>query len=276
MDEETHLQTAKTLTKALGYADDERVRAVYLVGSSATGEEDDYSDIDMMVVIDDLIAREERLERLIDIGGHSIRMAIAGVDNPALPVESEVIDKFVFQDTWFDVSYHLPHQLSFCFDFVTLVDKDNVTPQLCASEQSHSASELRDRVKADLRLLSARIYRYEKYARRQEWVGMDLSAIKRLIIDTVMVLNNQPTYNRHSSRITQLLRDQPVKPQNFEQTLLNILHLDNRDRWQDKLQLLHHLEADLTALCEERWGSIAMFDDDKGSNNRETTESSDE
>ncbi len=261
MDEETHLQTAKTLTQGLGYMEDERVRAVYLVGSSATGKEDAYSDIDMMVVIEDVIEKEERLERLLDIGGHNIRLAIAGVNNPALPVESQVIDKFIFHDTWVDVSYHLPHQLAFCFDFVTLVDKDDLTPQLCVTEKEHGEEALRERARADLRLLNARIRRYDKYARRKEWVGIDLSAIKRLIVDTVMVLNGHPNYNRHSSRITQLLRDQPTKPQNFERDLLDILHLDNRDAWQHKVTLMRRLESELTALCEDRWGEIAMFDD---------------
>jgi len=45
------------------------------------------------------------------IGCRNIMLAIAGVDNPALPVQSQVIDKFIFRDTWFDVSYHLPYQL---------------------------------------------------------------------------------------------------------------------------------------------------------------------
>jgi hypothetical protein len=237
------------------------VRAVFLVGSSASGKEDDYSDVDVMVVINDLIPDGERLKRLRAIGCRNIMLAIAGLDNPALPVQSQVIDKFIFRDTWFDVSYHLPHQLGFDFDCVPLLDKDDLTSRLCAPGQERSDAELEARAQADLRLLHARIYRYEKYVRRKEWIGLDLSAIKNLIVDVVMVLNDRPNYNRHSSRVSQLLRDLPLKPERFEENLTDILRLDDRETWQRKLEMLRRLEADLAALCEARWGEIAMFDD---------------
>jgi hypothetical protein len=112
-------------------------------------------------------------------------------------------------------------------------------------------------------LLHARIYRYEKYVQREEWIGLDLSAIKNLLVDAVMVLNDQPNYNRHSSRISQLLRDLPVKPEHFERDLEDILHLDNREAWQRKIEMLQRLETELLALCEARWGPCAMFDDEE-------------
>jgi hypothetical protein len=188
-------------------------------------------------------------------------LCIAGVDNPALPVHSQVIDKFIFRDTWFDVSYHLPHQLEFYFDYLTLIDKDDITPRLRVPDLTHDDGELKARVQADLRLLHARIYRYEKYAHREEWIGLDLSAIKNLLIDIVMVLNDRPDYNRHSSRVTGLLRELPTRPPGFEQNLLDVLHLDNREAWQHKVTLLRRLEEDLTELSSDRWGTIAMFDD---------------
>ena len=261
MDEETHLQTARMFTQSFGYKEDTRTRAVYLVGSSAIGKEDTYSDIDMMIVVETMIPEEERINKLRQLNCQNIMLSIAGVDNPALPVESQAIDKFVFQDNWFDVSYHLPDQLDFCFNYVTLVDKDNLTPQLCAAEQTYSEDELKERIQADLRLLRARIHRYEKYARRKEWVGMELSAIKRLLVDIVMVLNDKANYNRHSSRMSRLLRELPDKPDHFDQNLLDILHLDNREHWRRKLEMMEQLEDDLTDICEERWGPISMFDD---------------
>ncbi len=262
MGEETHIQVAQAFTQAWGYKDDDRARAVFLVGSSASGEEDTYSDVDMMVAIITIISDDERLRRLRDIGCRNIMLAIAGVDNPALPVQSQVIDKFVFHDTWFDVSYHLPHQLEFCFDYITLVDKDDLTPRLCKASEMLTDEELDVRIQADLRLLRARIYRYEKYIRRKEWIGLDLSAIRNLLVDVVMVLNDQPNYNRHSSRISQLLCDLPIKPEHFERDLVDILHLDNREAWQCKIEMLHRLETDLLALCEARWGPRSMFDDE--------------
>jgi predicted nucleotidyltransferase len=261
METETDRQAAEVLVQALGYADDERVRAVFIVGSVASGQGDAYSDVDMLVAVDTLILDDERLERLRAIGCRNIMLSIAGMANPALPVQSQVIDKFVFRDIWFDVSYHLPHQLEFCFDYVTLVDKDDLAAELCASSQEYSDAALKARARADLRLLHARIYRYEKYARRREWVGMDLSAIKNLIVDLVMVLNDRPNYNRHSSRMGQLLGELPVKPEHFDRDLLDILHLDNREAWPRKVEMLRRLETDLTALGEARWGPIAMFDD---------------
>jgi len=264
METETHRYIAEAFVQALGYVDDERVRAVFIVGSSASGEEDAYSDVDMMVVVNTLIPDDERLKRLRATGCRNIMLAIAGVENPALPVQSQVIDKLVFRDTWFDVSYHLPHQLEFCFDYVMLVDKDDLTPRLRAPNQIqvYSDAELKTRAQSDLRLLHARIYRYEKYVRRREWVGLDLSAIKNLIVDLLMVLNDHPNYNRHASRISQLLRDLSIKPEHFDQDLLDILHLDNREVWSRKIEMMRHLEAELTALCEARWGPIAMFDDE--------------
>jgi len=262
METETHRQIAEAFIRASGYTDDERVRAVFIVGSSASGDEDTYSDVDMMVVVNTLIPDDERLERLRVIGCRNIMLVIAGVDNPALPVQSQVIDKFVFRDVWFDVSYHLPHQLGFSFDHVTLVDKDELTPRLRRPDQVRSEASLKARVQANLRLLHVRIYRYEKYARRGEWVGLDLSAIKNSIVDVVMVLNDRPDYNRHSSRISQLLHDLPVKPEHFERDLVDILHLDNREAWSRKIEMLYRVEADLIALCKVRWGPIAMFDDE--------------
>jgi hypothetical protein len=126
----------------------------------------------------------------------------------------------------------------------------------------YSEEELSERAQADLRLLHVRIYRYDKYARREEWVGIDISAIKNAIVDLMMVLNDQPNYNRHSSRLSQLLRDLPVKPEGFEQDLLDILHLDNRTAWAHKVELMGRMEAELAALCEARWGAVAMFDDE--------------
>ena len=253
---------AAALIRALGYFDDERVRAVFLVGSSASGAADEYSDIDVMVAVSESIADDERLQRLRAAGCRSIMLAIAGVDNPALPVQSQVIDKFVFRDVWFDVSYHLPGQLEFCFDYATLLDRDNLTPQLCAPDQFYGEEELKARAQADLRLLHARIHRYEKYARREEWVGLDLAAIKNLVVDVLMVLNDQPNYNRHFSRISRLLHELPVKPENLELDFLDILRLDDRETWQRKLETMRRLQDTLTALCEARWGSIAMFDDE--------------
>jgi hypothetical protein len=262
METETHRQVAEAFIQEAGYADDERVRAIFIIGSSASGEEDAYSDVDMMVVLNTLIPDEERLERLRAIGCRNIMLSIAGVDNPALPVQSQVIDKFVFRDVWFDVSCHLPHQLGFTFDHVTLVDKDNLTPRLCSIKQAYTDAELKARARADLRLLHARIYRYEKYARRKEWIGLDLTAVKNLLVDVVMLLNDHPNYNRHSSRISQLLDDLPIKPKHFERDLLDILHLDNRDAWPRKIEMLNGIEAELTGLCEARWGPISMFDDE--------------
>ena len=259
---ETRHDLTEALIRALGYFDDDRVRAIFLVGSSASGKNDEYSDVDVMVAISDLITDDERLQRLRAASCRNIMLAIAGMDNPALPVQSQVIDKFVFQDTWFDVSYHLPNQLEFCFDFVTLLDKDDLTPQLCVPDQSYSEEELKARAQANLRLLHARIHRYEKYSRRNEWIGLDLSAIKNLVVDILMVLNNQPNYNRHFSRISQLLRSLPTKPDHFEQDFLDILRLDDRETWQHKVELMDRLQDNLTALCEARWGSIAMFDDE--------------
>lgn len=258
---ETHRQVAEAFVQISGYADDERVRAIFLIGSSASKEEDAYSDVDMLIAVNTPISDDERLERLRATGCRNIMLSIAGVDNPAFPVESQVIDKFVFRDIWFDVSCHLPHQLKFSFDHVTLVDKDNLTPRLRRPDQVYSEAELKARAQADLRLLHARVNTYEKYVRRGEWVGLDLSAVKNLIVDVVMVLNDQPNYNRHSSRISRLLRDLPVKPQHFEQDLLDILHLDNRDAGPRKVEMLRRMQADLMALCEARWGPIAMFDD---------------
>lgn len=262
MDAQPRRDIAETLIRALGYFDDERVRAVFLVGSSASGAADEYSDVDVMVAISEVIADDKRLQRLRAAGCQNIMLAIAGLDNPALPVQSQVIDKFVFQDVWFDVSYHLPGQLEFCFDYATLLDRDNLTPQLCAPDQLYSEEALKARAQADLRLLHARIYRYEKYARRGEWVGLDLAAIKNLVVDVLMVLNGQPNYNRHFSRISRLLHELPVKPENFERDFLDILRLDDRKAWQHKLEMLHHLQDALIALCEEHWGSISMFDDE--------------
>jgi predicted nucleotidyltransferase len=259
---ETRRDLTEALVQALGYFDDDRVQAVFLVGSTASGQDDEYSDVDVMVAISDLIADDERLQRLRAAGCRNIMLAIAGVDNPALPVQSQVIDKFVFRDVWFDLSYHLPGQLEFCFDFVTLLDRDELTPQLCVPDQLFSETELKARVQANLRLLHARIHRYEKYAWREEWVGLDLAAIKNLVVDIMMVLNDRPNYNRHFSRISQLLRSLPTKPDHFERDFLDILRLDDRQTWQRKVEMLHRLQGDLTTLCEARWGSIAMFDDE--------------
>ena len=216
----------------------------------------------MTVAVSAPIPDRERLERLRAIGCHNIMLAIAGVDNPALPVQSQVIDKFVFRDTWFDVSYHLPHQLRFCFDYVTLIDKEDLSAHLCGAGQVYTDADLKNRVQADLRLLHARIHRYQKYAWREEWIGIDLTAIKNLIVDSMMVLNDQPNYNRHSSRITQLLKGLPNKPPSFEQDLLDILHLDDRVAWRQKVEMLQQIAAELAALCEARWGPISMFDDE--------------
>jgi predicted nucleotidyltransferase len=257
---------AEALIRALGYFDDERVRAVFLVGSSASGAADEYSDVDVMVAVSEIIPDDDRLQRLRAAGCRNIMLAIAGLDNPALPVQSQVIDKFVFRDVWFDVSYHLPGQLEFCFDYVTLLDRDDLTPQLCAPDQPNDEEELKARAQADLRLLHARIYRYEKYARREEWVGLDLAAIKNLVVDVVMVLNDRPNYNRHFSRISRLLHELPVKPEGFEPDFADILRLDDRDAWRRKLEMLRRLQEALTALCEARWGPIAMFDDAGGGN----------
>ena len=252
----------ETLVRALGYFDDDRVQAIFLVGSSASGQDDEYSDVDVMVAISELITDDERLQRLRAAGCRNIMLAIAGIDNPALPVQSQVIDKFVFQDAWFDLSYHLPGQLEFCFDFVTLLDRGDLTPHLCAPDQLYSEEESKARAQADLRLLHARIHRYEKYARREEWVGLDLSAIKNLVVDILMVLNDHPNYNRHFSRISRLLRSLQAKPDRFEQDFVDILRLDDRETWQRKFEMMHRLQDNLTALCEARWGSIAMFDDE--------------
>ncbi|MBL7064263.1 MAG: hypothetical protein ISS49_08690 [Anaerolineae bacterium] len=48
--------------------------------------------------------------------------------------------------------------------------------------------------------------------------------------------------------------------------LLDVLHLDDRETWLRKTEMLHCLEAGLIALCEARWGPIAMFDDEDTAN----------
>jgi hypothetical protein len=144
---------------------------------------------------------------------------------------------------------------------VSLVDKDDWTQRLCTPDQEWRDDELRARVQANLRLLRVRVYRYEKYALRGEWIGMDLMAVKNAIVDVLMVLNDQPNYNRYSARVSRLLEALPTKPGDLAATLEDILHLDNRQSWQHKLALMQGLEAELMALCEARWGTITMFDD---------------
>ncbi len=39
-----------------------------------------------------------------------------------------------------------------------------------------------------------------------------------------MALNGRPNYHRHSARVSRTLRDLPVKPEEFEPALLDILH----------------------------------------------------
>jgi len=258
---QTHREVAERLIETLGYDDDERVRAVFVVGSSAIGTEDKYSDVDVMIVVDELISDEERLETLRSIGAHNIMLVIAGLDNPALPVKSQVIDKFVFDDTWFDVSYHLPHQLQFCFDYLPLIDKDGYAAQVCPVAHDYTEAELKERVQANLRLLHVRIYRYKKYCWRGEWIGLDLSAIKNAVVDILMVLNDRPGYNRYSSRITDLLHELAVKPDGVEEDLEDILRMDDRTSWEEKVEWMDQLEADLTQLAEDRWGPIRLYDD---------------
>jgi hypothetical protein len=77
-----------------------------------------------------------------------------------------------------------------------------------------------------------------------------------------MVLNDQPNYNRHFSRMSQLLHDLPLKPESFERDFMDILRLDDREAWQHKVEMMNRLQGDLAALCETRWGPLAMFDDD--------------
>ncbi len=245
----------------MGYLEDDRVRAVFIIGSSATGQGDAYSDIDVMIVVSEFISNKERLERLRAAGCHNIMLEIAGVHNPAMPVESQVIDKFVYQDIWFDVSYHSPHQLQFCFDYIPVMDKDGLEAKLCSHGELPGEQDLKARAQADLRLLHARIIRYKKYALREEWIGIDTSVIKNLLVDVVMLLNDHPDYNRFSSRITSLLRGLPVKPSHFEERLSDLLHLDDRAEWARKLEILQALEEELTSLCVERWGPISMYDD---------------
>ncbi len=245
-----HLQVARAFVDAMGFVQDERVR-----------EADELSDIDMVVAVHALIPAEERLNKLRAIGCHHIILEIAGAHNPAMPVSPQVIDRLVFQDTWFDVSYHLPHQLEKGCDYITLVDKEDLSRELCGEGKSYSEEELKARAKTDLRLLHARLQRYRKYVQRQEWIGLDLSTAKNLMIDVVMVLNNVPIYNRFSSRISRMLSALPTKPPAFEQRLEDILNLDNRQHGQRKAEMLDELEADLTALCEARWGPLPLFDD---------------
>ncbi len=258
----SHHQAARSFVQESGYAADERVRAIFIIGSSASGEEDAYSDIDMLMVVSEPIPDEERLATLQRIGCRKIMLTIAGIDNPAFPVASQVIDKFFYRGVWFDVSCHLPHQLGFCFHYEPLIDKDDLTAELCRPEEvTYTEEEMKEQVRADLRLLHARIYRYDKYLRRQEWVGLDLKVIKNLIVDVMMVLNDRPNYNRHASRLTHMLRNLAVKPPKFEQNLLDILHLDNRAHGPHKLDLLRQMEAQLIDLYEERWGAMRMYDD---------------
>ena len=261
MASETHHDVANELIEALGYSHDDRVRAVFLVGSSASGETDQFSDIDLMMAVNDLIGDGERLDKLRTIGCQSIMLAIAGQDNPALPVKSQVIDKFVFHGAWFDVSYHLPGQFAFDFDCAPLLDKDGMAPRVCKLKHKQTDAELQARAQANLRLLHVRIHRYEKYALREEWIGLDLLAIKNAIVDILMVLNDQPNYNRHDSRITQILRDLLVKPDRLEQDLTDIVRLDDRQTWQRKVEMMQQMEVSLAALCEARWGPIPLFDD---------------
>lgn len=254
-------QVAMDFVHGMGFADDARIRAVLLIGSRASGQGDAYSDVDILVVVSDILSDDERLAEMLEIGCHDIMLTIAGLGNPALPVQSQIIDKFIFRETWFDVSYNLPDQLGYCFDYITLLDKDGLANQLHNCGQAYQEAALKSRVQSNLRLLYVRIHRYEKYARRGEWIGIDLAAINNSIVDILMVLNGRPDYNRHSSRISQMLRELPVKPDNFEDVFLDVLHLDNRVSWERKVEMMHELADALHVLCEIRWGPMDMIDD---------------
>jgi len=69
-----------------------------------------------MVAVTSIIPSSERLEKLLDVGCHDIMVMIASSQNPALPVKSEVIDKFIFRDTGLYASYNLPHQVGHSVD----------------------------------------------------------------------------------------------------------------------------------------------------------------
>ena len=72
-------ELARSFLQAVGYAEDTRVRAVFLIGSTASGLNDVYSDIDITVAVTSTIPRGERLRRLVGVGCHDIMLTGSGV-----------------------------------------------------------------------------------------------------------------------------------------------------------------------------------------------------
>lgn len=99
---------------------------------------------------------------------------------------------------WFDVIYDLPHKLEHGFERISLLDKDGLSLLLSRTRRSATGDDdvLTARAQADLRLM---------HVRRGKWVGIDFCPINSAIVDLLVAVNDIPSYNRYSSRVTRLL-----------------------------------------------------------------------
>jgi Nucleotidyltransferase domain len=262
---------AQRLVKDLGWEANPAIKAIFIVGSVASGHSDSMSDLDLVIVADPPPAYALRLNGYRHIGCGMAMIGFLQKNAPALDTNVTVIDKIWIDDLQIDISFCTEAEAAVYSYQPIIVLKPSVAIgglQPAAQPAGYSPDDLERRLRYDFRILVVHRNRYNRWCRRGRWINVDLSTILLAVRDVILVLNGYWRYNMANPYFWTVLKDMAVSVPNLSQILEDIKELDDRIAFQQKLGLIDHLIADLECLCLSQHIRMCLYDIDDRCENR--------
>lgn len=251
---------ASVLAEKLGWAADPKVSAVFIIGSAASGRWDQYSDLDLVIVTDHLAGEASRIALYRRWGGEKIMAGFFHAGPSVLHANILAVDKVVIPPVDLDFCYcSVAGAVVYAGQPMAAVKNAGFVERLGAAVQSGLRPEAA-RLRYACRILVVHRQRYERWARRHNWLQIDLGPFLFAAREMLLVLGGRAGYNNADPSLWRdLAKLNPSFPEAHD-WLASIKQLDDRVAAVEKMALMDRLIERLGQLCQERGFALELFD----------------
>jgi len=246
---------ASEFLSAVGWLADAGLLGAFVIGSVGAGMADELSDVDLAVVFDDIPSPAARRVAYRSAGCTAIELEFFSAHAPALASNVEAVDKLRFHDTPVDLSLCMRAQFEvYRLQAVVPLIPSNLGQDWAGATSTSSIAPHRvaARIKYDLRIAVVHTHRYQRLAARRDWMAIDTGLWFAAVRDVLVVLSGTWEYNPHDRRLWTRVADAGLLSADFERSILDVKHLDDRTESRVKVKQMEGVVAGLRALCESQ------------------------
>ena len=254
---------ARELLVTFDWHNDQAVRGILLIGSTAAGTSDADSDIDLVVIAEPIPPGHVREQTYRDAGANRAMIGFFRGDSPILRSNVAAVDK-----VWIN---GLQVDICFCDESeVRVYDRQGfviLKPCTCLKQlrpacydPSLPTAELEARLAYSFRILLVHRDRYARWCKRRKWLFTDVSPFLLAARDMVLVLNGHVLYNSANPHFWSVMERVPIKIHGLLKAITDIKQLDDRVAFGQKLRLMDELIQDVRDLCSSRGIRLRVYD----------------